>query len=184
MLSSNKLTETNIKSEFMAPLFMSASLLQLEGRQELRIPPFYCIPKLDKRKININPLPSRPIISAPSSVTYHTSCYLSNELLLIIEKLSTVCTSSRQVIRDLHSLEVPDDHRIPCADVISLYPSIPIDFGHNAVKQILLQLNSFHPKRIDFLISLLSWVYERLHMNIHAYTHTRVEAYTHTRVEA
>lgn len=139
---------------------LAASLLQLEGRKELRIPPFYCIPKLHKGKTN--PLPSRPIISAPSSVTYHTSCYLSNELLPIIEKLPTVCTSSRQVIRDLHSLEVPDDHIILCADVTSLYPSIPIDFGLNAVRQTLLRLNSFPPKRIDFLISLLSWV---LHNN-------------------
>ncbi len=139
---------------------LAASLLQLEGRKELRIPPFYCIPKLHKGKIT--PLPSRPIISAPSSVTYHTSCYLSNELLPIIEKLPTVCTSSRHVIRDLHSLEVPDDHIILCADVTSLYPSIPIDFGLNAVRQILLRLNSFSPKRIDFLISLLSWV---LHNN-------------------
>jgi hypothetical protein len=135
---------------------LAASLLQLEGRKELRIPPFYCIPKLHKGKIN--PLPSRPIISAPSSVTYHTSCYLSNEFLPIIEKLPTVCTLSRQVIRDLHSLEVPKDHIILCADVTSLYPSIPIDFGLNAVSQIILRLNSFPPKRIDFLISLLSWV--------------------------
>ena len=139
---------------------LAASLLQLENRKELRIPPFYCIPKLHKGKKN--PLPSRPIISAPSSVTYHTSCYLSNELLPIVEKLSTVCTSSRQVIRDLHSLEVPDDHIILCADVTSLYPSIPIDFGLNAVRQILLRHNSFSPKRIDFLLSLLSWV---LHNN-------------------
>lgn len=139
---------------------LAASLLQLQGRKELRIPPFYCLPKLHKAQTH--PLPSRPIISAPSSVTYHTSKYLSNELLPIAEKLPTVCTSSRQVIRDLYNMKVPTDHIILCADVTSLYPSIPIDFGLASVKHTLQRLNVFPPDHLNLILDLLSWV---LHNN-------------------
>jgi len=52
-------------------------------------------------------------------------------------------------------LKLPIDSYILCADVTSLYPSIPIDFGIEAVKYML---TCYNMPEIDFHISLLNWV--------------------------
>jgi hypothetical protein len=134
---------------------LATSLLQLEKEKSLRVGPFYCLPKMHK---GTSPLTGRPLVSSISTATYHTSVYLDNILKRILPKLSTICTSSQHVLRDVHKFCVPHDSVILCADVRSLYPSIPIDFGLAAVRNTLTRLNCFTPNDLELYLDLLEWV--------------------------
>ena len=52
---------------------LALALLQLEDRKSLRLGAFYCLPKVHKSRSP--PYPGRPIVSTPSTMTYHTSVY-------------------------------------------------------------------------------------------------------------
>jgi hypothetical protein len=134
---------------------LAESLLQLEKSPSLRIPVFYCIPKIHKTLVNP---PGRPIVSSCSTATYHASVYLDKELQPILRKLNTICTSSRQLLRDIAGLYPKKDSVILCADVTALYPNIPIDLGVATVRNVITQLNIFPEKHVDFLMELLTFV--------------------------
>jgi hypothetical protein len=133
---------------------LSKSLLQLQNSTTLRVPPFYCLPKIHKGK---NPIPGRPICSSLSSVTYHCSLYLDSKLRPLLQRLPTVCHSSRQVVNELTDMIVPFDHVILCADVSNLYPSIPTDKGLAAVRSVCIEFN-YLIDELDLIIELLGWV--------------------------
>ena len=131
------------------------SLLQLSNSSDLKISYFYALPKMHKITID-KPLPSgRPIVSSINSCTYFTSKYLHNYLKNLTIKLCSICRSSLEVLSITSKLKLPIDSYILCADVTSLYPSIPIDFGINAVKYML---HCYNMPEIDFHSSLLNWV--------------------------
>ncbi len=134
---------------------LAKSLLQLENSSTLRVPPFYCIPKLHKSLHA--PIPGRPLCSSPSSLTYHSSLYLDKKLQPLLSHLSTICHSSRQVVHELSTRTFPTNNVILCADVTALYPSIPISEGIYAVQQVC---NHFHYllDELPFLLDLLHWV--------------------------
>jgi hypothetical protein len=139
---------------------LATSLLQLEGHKTLRIAaPFYCLPKLHKSYTSNIP-PGRPIVSALSTPTYYTSVYLDKLLQPFIKTLTTPCFSSRSAIKDMQQLSIPTGYIFLCADVASLYPSIPIEFGLKAVRDVLTRLHPsfFSNKEVDFVIDLLEWV--------------------------
>ena len=136
---------------------LAASLLQLQGRKELRIAPIYCLPKLHKGITTI-PVPSRLIMPALHTATEATSQYLDKELQSVLRRLPTVCHSSRQAMYDISRAKIPLDHVFLCADISALYPSIPIDFGIGAVEHTCRRLNVFDDATLHFLLSLLRWV--------------------------
>lgn len=153
----NKLI-TYPKSNILSKL--ASSLLQLQHSKLLRYSPFYCLPKLHKRKEP--PYDGRPIVSSLNSATYATSRYIDNLLKPLLSKLPTVCTSSSSVILDMHEMNnnhilLTPDAVIATADVTSLYPSIPIPAGLNAVRNTCLEFNHCIPI-LDFIIELLEWV--------------------------
>jgi hypothetical protein len=90
----------------------------------------------------------------------YTSVYLDKLLQPFIKTLTTPCFSSRSVIKDMHKLSIPTGHIFLCADVASLYPSIPINFGLKAVRDVLTRLhpNFFSAGKVNFIIDLLKWV--------------------------
>lgn len=135
---------------------LSASLLQLQNHDSLRIAPFYTIPKIHKTLIQ--PIPGRPIVSSNSTATYHTSVYLDRELQCILKHLNTVCTSSRQVINTLNNRSFNAESIIMCADITSLYPNIPIDLGITVVKEVLQRVNIMPQIQQKIIIKLLTWV--------------------------
>ena len=134
---------------------LAKSLLQLENSPTLRVPPFYCIPKLHKGLHA--PIPGRPLCSSPSSLTYHSSLYLDKKLQPLLSRLPTICHSSRQVVHELSTRTFPSNNIILCADVTALYPSIPIFEGIHAVKQVCTHFD-YLLDEIDFLLDLLHWV--------------------------
>jgi Reverse transcriptase (RNA-dependent DNA polymerase) len=135
------------------------SLAQLQNSRTLRIAPFYCLPKIHKMKGQY--VPGRPIASAPSTSTYHTSRFLHNILHPIVKTLPTICLSSYTVIQDLKTrgYQFGSTSVIVTADVTSLYPNIPTIEGIKSVEQLLNEIN-FNTFPISFIIELLSWVLE------------------------
>jgi hypothetical protein len=133
---------------------LAKSLMQLQNSTTLRVPPFYCLPKIHKGK---NPIPGRPICSSLSSVTYHCSLYLDSLLRPLLQRLPTICHSSRQVVNELTNMTVPYDNVILCADVSNLYPSIPTAEGIAAVRSVCIEYN-YLIDQLDFIIELLKWV--------------------------
>jgi hypothetical protein len=75
---------------------------------------------------------------------------------------ANICHSSKQCITKLACLAGRNiqwnDYHIICADVTSLYPSIPINFGLARTRLFLNKTNSFDRSRIAFIIDLLEWV--------------------------
>ena len=134
---------------------LAESLLQLMNHITLRIPNFYCLPKIHKDKI---PIPGRPIISSINSITYHTSVYLDKELQPTLKLINVICTSSRKIILDMENFMTTPNSVIMCADVTSLYPNIPIQLGVLTVTKVLEELQYFTPSHLKFLMALLTWV--------------------------
>ena len=135
---------------------LALALLQLEDSKLLRIAPFYCLPKVHKSPSP--PYPGRPIVSAPSTATYHTSVYLNRLLLPLLRRHPTICFSSRSTVCDTLDFHDPAATVMVTADVCSLYPSIPITTGIQAVTAFLLEDNTLAPPQQQLIIHLLRWV--------------------------
>lgn len=143
---------------------LARSLLQYESNPiEKCLGRFYCLPKMHK-----TPIKGRPIIASRESLTYVTSQYLHNRLHPLTKPLSqkldttSICHSVHTFIEDLkklyHRKTLPSNTRIITADVTSLYPSIPIDYGLSTLRHMLHRTNSFDPEEVEFLMDLLEWV--------------------------
>ena len=135
---------------------LALALLQLEDSKVLRLAPFYCLPKVHKSPSP--PYPGRPIVSAPSTSTYHTSVYLNRFLLPLLRRHPSICFSSRSTIFDLLDYHDPLATTIITADVCSLYPSIPIDTGIASVTAFLLEDDTLTHSQQQLIIHLLRWV--------------------------
>jgi hypothetical protein len=75
----------------------------------------------------------------------------------LLKKLPSICSCSRDIIKQLSNFVCKPGSVILCADVKSLYPSIPIEFGLKATEAILKQYN-YLKDEIPFILELLSWV--------------------------
>jgi hypothetical protein len=131
------------------------SLCQLRNSGNLRPAQFYCLQKIHKQQ---HPIPGRPIASAPSTITYHTSIYLNNLLQPILASIPTICKSSSDALRSLTSQSFPPTSILFTADVKALYPSIPTALGLDSIKSILELSHQFTTIRINFIIKLMQWV--------------------------
>ena len=152
---------------------LAASLLQLEHNTLLRIPPFYCLPKIHKTLIP--PIPGRPIASSINSLTYYTSVYLDMQLQPTLKLLNTVCTSVNTLIADMTDLHPRLNSVLLCADVTSLYPNIPITTGTYTVYTVLASLNYFRHDHLLFLMDLLHWVLSYNYCTFEDKTYLQIE---------
>ncbi len=138
---------------------LSKSLLQYENPETCRISLFYCLPKVHKNQAKP---PGRPIVSSCSSLTYPASKYVDHCLSPFLKFLNTICRSSNDFIRLLTFTKQAPTDIILCADVTSLYPNIPLDFGLEKVSSLLNHLNQIHklipPKDLVFCLDLMNWV--------------------------
>ena len=141
---------------------LASSLLQFEnapGAPVLcRVSPFYCLPKVHK---GVHPPPGRPIVSAIGSLTYPASQLCHHFLLPVLGVIRTACSSSNTAIAQLLTMQPADGHIVLCADVVSLYPSIPTDLGVRAVKAFCLDRLAYLPfslLELEMHIEILRWV--------------------------
>jgi hypothetical protein len=154
ILANFNLRFTNNKGKLT---YFARSLCQLQHSDNLRPAIFYCLPKIHKDK---TPIPGRPIVSAPSTITYYTSIYLNNIMKPLLNYLPTICASSAEAIKIFSSVKqnLPESTILLTADVKALYPSIPIQLGLDCIKNILEMSKRFTSTKINLLLSLLKWV--------------------------
>jgi len=150
--SNNKRSINGENIKCFTPL--ARSLLQLQGKDTLRLAVFYVLPKLHKA---INPIPSRPIVSNINSITYHASKYLHNLLWELRGNIKTIVFSTREALQRFMLLtNVKSTDCILCADVKALYPSIPINFGIVKVRSFLIKY--LESRIVDRTCSILHWI--------------------------
>ena len=126
----------------------------------------YFLPKLHKLEIPfpINPPltqgrtpPMRPICASIGWITYAVSVLLDILLKPLMFRLHSYILNSAGVAKHLNTAEFPANCALLSADVDSLYPSIDITRGLDAINQALLE-HGAPPKDREFTIFLLRWV--------------------------
>jgi hypothetical protein len=135
-------------------------LLQVKNNSTQLVGSFYMLMKVHKKELS-----GRPIISSINTFTYYASKYLDQVLQPVMKNISSFIQSSQHLIHKLeeNSTLLPHDCWILCADVDSLYPSIPSKEGQELFKLALLRHNvqsTFFSDltEISFICDLLAWV--------------------------
>jgi hypothetical protein len=117
------------------------------------VPTFYLLIKTLK-----NPVTSRPIAANHSWITTGASKWVSLMLNPVVKKLSSVLSSSSDLIRCLENTPLPNDCILFSWDVVALYPNIPLDLGIKFVKQALEEFTTYSPDIVILIITLLTIV--------------------------
>ena len=150
---------------------LAKSLLQLEDNEALRAAPFYCFPKLHKNK---DPIPGRPIASAIGTATYHASKFIANKLTPLIPTLMGIVNSTDEFIMKLPK-RINEGDIFMCADVASLYPSIPIIEGVRRTYQVITQLGWFIDKEARLLCDILLWILNNSYVQFDNTTYKQIK---------
>jgi len=104
------------------------------------------------------PITGRPIVASIRCLTYNASKYLDKFLQPLMIRFHSYLKNTFDVIEILESQAFPQDTVILTGDVNSLYPSINIKDGLNAVNTALRLFTDFSPDVIAFVSDLLEWV--------------------------
>ncbi|KDE08473.1 hypothetical protein MVLG_01255 [Microbotryum lychnidis-dioicae p1A1 Lamole] len=103
-------------------------LLQL-STDDVKLPEFHLLPKLHKKAIA-----GRPIVPSYAWVTSHVSIFIDTLLQPILQSFPWIIRDSKDLLRKLLELELPDDEVwIVTADIRSMYTNIPSTEGANVV---------------------------------------------------
>ena len=126
----------------------------------------YFLPKLQKMglPLPINPPliagrtpPMRPICASIGWVTYAVSLFLDIILKPIMLKLDSYIMSSATLAKEFQTTIFPPECALLSADVDSLYPSIDLNRGLDAINEALQTAKTSTQDR-EFTIYLLRWV--------------------------
>ena len=106
----------------------------------------------------------RPIVSSVNSLTANASIFLDHKLQpLLASHIPAYLRDSTTILHDLLDTTLPSNVALITCHVVSLYPSIPLKEGLQAVA---IFLRKYLPLEADFLISHLDFV---LHNNYFFY---------------
>lgn len=149
-------------------------LLQLEKRADnspnpnpnppaVKLGTFYMLMKVHK-----TPLAGRPIVSSINTITYFVSKFIDLKLQPIYKRIPTFLGSSQELIIQLEDTPFHSNKNcyILCADVDSLYPSIPLEKGLEMMKKSLIKRNAELDKgklkgeEIELICALMKFVLE------------------------
>jgi len=117
---------------------------------------FYMLIKLHKPEPT--PISGRPIVASIRSLTYNASKYLDKFLQPLMTRFHSYLKNTFDIIEILESQSFPQETVILTGDVNSLYPSIDIKDGLNAIAAALKLFTSLSTEAIDFVSDLLEWV--------------------------
>lgn len=143
-------------------------LLQLEGKETLRLARFYCTTKLHK-----TPIVGRPIVSSINTATYHASKYLDTRLQQYLQRIPAYLQSSQQLLVILEKTQLPPGCVLVAADITSLYPNIPIDEGLSALRAQLLKWG-MSIEETSFLVAIAHWVLNNNYMEFASTTYHQI----------
>jgi len=99
----------------------------------------------------------RPICASNGWVTYNVSCYLGILLQPLVHEIPAYIKDSNSVIKLLENKTFPHDLTFLATDVESLYPSIDIEEGLQALERQMLQAHWSYEK-IELTLQLTRWV--------------------------
>ena len=141
------------------------SLEPFMNEEEIKACRMYFLPKIHKmaEPIVIPPplIPGkssvRPICASNGWITYNVSTYLDILLQPLAQKIPTYIKDSNSVIKLLEDKTFPPDFAFLAADVESLYPSIDIEEGLQALERQMLQAHWSYGK-IELTLQLTRWV--------------------------
>ena len=103
---------------------------------------FYILPKIHK-----TPASSRPICSNLNFPTYFASKYVDIRLQILVSKTPAFLKNSKNLIQRFERMQCPDDAVLMSADIVSLYPSIPISDAIAALRHLI---DIYHGPEEDF----------------------------------
>jgi hypothetical protein len=117
------------------------------NEEEIKACRMYFLPKIHKMtEPIITPPPLipgescvHPICASIGWITYNVSTYLDILLQPLVHKIPTYIKDSNSVIKLLEDQTLPPDFVFLAADVESLYPSIDIEEGLQALEMQMLQ---------------------------------------------
>lgn len=116
-------------------------------------PMFKLLPKIHKlEKIDNSSIPElrgRPIIAAHSCPSAPLSIFVDAFLSTFAWSAKNVLKDTKSLVSTLDSFDLPANTHIATADITSLYPNIPTDWGCRVVRGYLLQ------RGVPFKIALL-----------------------------
>jgi hypothetical protein len=131
----------------------------------IRFARFYLIYKVHKPKVV-----GRPICSNINTISYFVSKYIDRQLQTAMKVASSYVDSSQSIILLLNKYKIHNNYKdsliIVCADVVNLYPNIPIILGVQYMRDRLYDLYKRNKTlfnntaEIDFLCDLTKWTLE------------------------
>lgn len=130
------------------------------------IPLYPDIPKLFcKIKTHKMDLPLRPIVSKCNAPTYLLEKKLANFLKPLIENSEHVIKSGYQLIEKIQGIKLPKTAKLYSLDIISLFPSIPLDVTYNLIIAKCQIMTGFIPY-INFIKEALNLIFTNNYFKI------------------
>jgi hypothetical protein len=131
---------------------------KLTGEQIIPLAAFYLLIKVHKDPISV-----RPIAANILTLSYHASRYIDFILKPLVKNIPSILCNSLDLIRHLALVQFPVDCVFFSADVVNLYPNIPIDESVECVGEAIDTYNQNlppgnEPIQKEFILVLLKWV--------------------------
>lgn len=124
-------------------------------------------------KLHKSPVVGRPLACSNGFITYHASKALHTWLMPVLTSITregTIARDSISIVRDLEALVLQPDIVLSSKDIAALYPSIPIEHAHQAVREELIRLRDADFKfdvPIDLILEVLHLVLTTNIVNFH-----------------
>jgi hypothetical protein len=130
----------------------------LSGDHVIPLAAFYLLIKVHKDPISV-----RPIAANILTLSYNASRYVDFILKPLVKSIPSILCNSVDLIRHLALVQFPVDCVFFSADVVNLYPNIPIDEGVACVGEAIDTYNQNlppgnEPIQKEFILVLLKWV--------------------------
>jgi len=97
-----------------------------------RIPIFYGLPKFHK-----SPTTLRPVVSCSSSLSAVFSTWLDYKMKILLPYIRSYIKNSREIIKDLRTLCIPDGALLFSADATAIYTNIETNLGIASIKNFI-----------------------------------------------
>lgn len=125
--------------------------------QNRNIPLFKLLPKIHKlddlsnlEKV-LQELKGRPVVGGHSCPTAYLSSWVHSELQPYVSKAPQILKDSKDLVAFLQDFDPQCPYNIATGDIVSLYPSIPIDFALQLIEAFLLSFG-MDPQRCMLVI--------------------------------